>query len=138
MMEFVPPLVGCVVSGRNWSFDLLRASKECVIAIPTARIAKKVVAVGNVSGRRADKFAKFGLTALPASRVAAPLVGECFANLECRVADTRFVNRYNFFVLEVVAAWTDPTVKNPRTIHHRGWGEFSVPGRTLKLASAKA
>jgi len=97
-----------------------------------------VVAVGNVSGRRTDKFAKFGLTALPASRVAAPLVGECFANLECRVADTRFVNRYNFFVLEVVAAWADPAVKNPRTIHHRGWGEFSVPGRTLKLASGKA
>ena len=69
MMEFVPPLVGCVVSGRNWSFDLLRASKECVIAIPTATIARKVVAVGNVSGRRTDKFAKFGLTALPASRV---------------------------------------------------------------------
>ena len=138
MMEFVPPLVGCVVSGRNWSFDLLRASKECVIAIPTATIARKVVAVGNVSGRRTDKFAKFGLTALPASRVSAPLVGECFANLECRVADTRFVNRYNFFVLEVVAAWADPSVKNPRTIHHRGWGEFSVPGRTLKLPSAMA
>jgi len=138
MMEFEPPLVGCVVSGRNYSFELLRASKACVIAIPTADIAEKVVAVGNVSGRRTDKFAKFGLTALPASLVAAPLVAECYANLECRVADTRFVNRYNFFVLEVVAAWVDPAVKSPRTLHHRGWGEFAVPGRTLKLASAKA
>ena len=55
-----------------------------------------------------------------------------------RVADTRFVNRYNFFVLEVVAAWADPAVKNPRTIHHRGWGQFAVPGRTLKLPSGKA
>ena len=138
MMEFEPPLVGCVVSGRNFSFDLLRRSRACVIAIPTARIAKKVVGVGNCSGARTDKFAKFGLTALPASQVAAPLVAECFANLECRVADTRLVNRYNFFVLEVVAAWIDPAVKVPRTLHHRGYGEFMVAGRTLKLASAKA
>lgn len=138
MMEFEPPLVGCVVSGRNFSFELLRAGKTCVIAIPTADIAERVVAVGNVSGRRLDKFAKFGLTPLPASQVAAPLVAECYANVECRVADTRFVNRYNFFVLEGVAAWLDAAVKNPRTLHHRGWGEFAVPGRVLKLASGKA
>jgi flavin reductase (DIM6/NTAB) family NADH-FMN oxidoreductase RutF len=138
MMEFEPPLVGCVVSGRNFSFDLLRRSRACVIAIPTARIARKVVGVGNCSGARVDKFAKFGLTPLPASQVAAPLVAECFANLECRVADTRLVNRYNFFVLEVVAAWIDPAAKRPRTIHHRGYGEFMVAGRTLKLPSAKA
>ena len=135
MMEFVPPLVGCVVSGRNWSFDLLLASRQCVIAIPEARIAKKVVAVGNVSGRRADKFAKFGLTALPASQVAAPLVGECYANLECRVADTRMVNRYGLFVLEVLQAWRDPRVKDPRTLHHRGWGAFMVAGETIRLPS---
>ena len=57
MMEFEPPLVGCVVSGRNFSFDLLKASKACVIAIPPASLARKVVGVGNVSGRRVDKFA---------------------------------------------------------------------------------
>ena len=40
MMEFEPPLVGCVVSGRNFSFDLLRASKECVLAVPSSALAK--------------------------------------------------------------------------------------------------
>lgn len=28
---------------------------------------------------------------LPASRVASPLLAECYANLECRVADARMV-----------------------------------------------
>jgi flavin reductase (DIM6/NTAB) family NADH-FMN oxidoreductase RutF len=135
MMEFEPPLVGCVVSGRNFSFDLLKASKACVIAIPSSVLAKQVVSVGNTSGRSVDKFATFGLTPLPASKVPAPLVAECFANLECRVVDTRFVNRYNFFVLEVVAAWIDPSRKNRRTIHHGGYGEFMVAGRTMKLPS---
>ncbi|HEX7385367.1 MAG TPA: flavin reductase [Burkholderiaceae bacterium] len=71
---------------------------------------------GNTSGRDLDKFCAFGLTAAPASAVDPPHVGECFAHLECRVADTRAVNRYGMFVLEVVAAWIDP---RRRTIHAR-------------------
>ena len=72
---------------------------------------------------------------VPARRVAAPLVAECIANLECKVADTRFVKRYGLFILEVVQAWRDPTQQNAKTIHHRGRGEFSVDGKTIKLAS---
>jgi flavin reductase (DIM6/NTAB) family NADH-FMN oxidoreductase RutF len=45
------------------------------------------------------------------------------------------VNRYNFFVLEVVKAWVDPAVKAPGTLHHRGRGVFMVAGETIKLAS---
>jgi flavin reductase (DIM6/NTAB) family NADH-FMN oxidoreductase RutF len=135
MLEFEPPLVGCVISNRNFSFTALRATKECVIAIPEADIAREVVGCGNCSGRRTDKFARFGLTPVPASQVAAPLVAECFANLECRVVDTRGVAKYCFFVLEVVKAWIDPAHRSPRTLHHRGRGEFMVAGETLRLPS---
>lgn len=55
--------------------------------------------------------------------------------LQCRVADTRLVNAYSLFVLEVVKAWTDPAQKDPRTIHHRGYGRFAVDGETITLAS---
>ncbi|MDO9636380.1 MAG: flavin reductase family protein [Thiobacillus sp.] len=136
MMEFEPPLVGCVISGRNASFDALRATKECVINIPTQEWMKQVVGVGNCSGRKVDKFAEFGLTPVPAAEVAAPLIGECYASLECRVADTRLVNRYNFFVLEVVQAWVDTAIKQPQTLHHRGNGVFAVASGTVKLRSA--
>ena len=135
MMEFEPPLVGCVLGDRSFSFGLLRASRQCVINVPEARLARQVVGCGNVSGRRVDKFARFGLTALPASQVAAPLVGECFASLECQVVDSRWASRYGFFVLEVVRAWIDPAVAAPRTLHHRGRGEFMVAGRTIRLPS---
>ena len=135
MVEFEPPLVACVVSNRNHSFYAMRATKECVIAIPALELAPKVVEVGNCSGRSVDKFERFGLTAVPAKLVAAPLVAECFANLECRVADTRFVNKYCMFVLEVVKAWTDPGQKDPKTIHHRGYGRFVVDGEMIRLKS---
>ena len=138
MVEFEPPLVACVVSDGDFSFTALRATKECVIAIPAAKLARTVVAVGNCSGRDVDKFAAFGITPKKAARVHAPLIAECFANLECRVADTTLVIRYNLFVLEVVKAWRDPAQKNPKTIHHHGFGKFAVDGRMISIASRKA
>ena len=137
MMDFEPPLVGIVLSNRNFSFAALTATKECVINIPTVELAAKVVGCGNTSGRRLDKFAAFKLTPRPARRVAAPLIDECHANLECRVVDSRMANRYNFFVLEVVQAWIDPARRRPRTLHHLGRGRFVVDGRTLTLPSRK-
>lgn len=56
MLEFEPPLVGCVVSNRNFSFGALRSAKECVINFPTVKLAEAVVKCGNVSGRLKDKF----------------------------------------------------------------------------------
>jgi len=135
MMEFEPPLVGCVISGRNYSFESLVATRECVLSIPSEDLVRQVVGVGNCSGKKVDKFKKFKLTALPSSVVEPPLIAECYANLECRVVDTRMVNKYNFFVLEVVKAWVDRAMNHPRTLHHIGKGHFMVAGKTIKLPS---
>ncbi|KAB2912359.1 MAG: flavin reductase family protein [Hyphomicrobiaceae bacterium] len=135
MVEFEPPLVACIVSSANHSFAALRATKECVIAIPAVALASKAVQVGNCSGRDVDKFEAFGLATAPAKRVAAPLMTECFANLECKVVDTTLVGKFNLFVLEVLKAWTDPAQKKPKTFHHHGYGTFAVDGETIKLKS---
>jgi hypothetical protein len=39
--------------------------------------------------------------------------------------------------LEVVKAWIDPAQKNPKTIHHHGYGTFAVDGEMIKLKSRK-
>ena len=137
MFDFEPPIFGCIISERNHTFGILKATKQCVINIPTVELAEKVVGVGNTSGRRVDKFKKFGLTPMPASCVEAPLIAECYANLECKVIDARLATKYNFFILEVLKAWIDPAKKRPRTIHHLGNGVFMVAGRTIKLPSKK-
>jgi flavin reductase (DIM6/NTAB) family NADH-FMN oxidoreductase RutF len=133
MMEFEPPLIGCVIGSWDHSFTALRATGECVIAIPTVDLASKVVEIGNCSGQDVDKFDAFGLTPVSAEKVAPPLVAECLANLECRVADTSLVDKYNLFILEVIKAWTDPERKERRTIHANGDGTFVVDGKTINL-----
>jgi flavin reductase (DIM6/NTAB) family NADH-FMN oxidoreductase RutF len=134
MVEFSPPKVACIVSSNDFSFAALRATQECVIAIPPVQLARKVVSVGNNSGSEIDKFEKYKLTRHPASKVAAPLVADCFANLECKVTDTRLIDDYNMFILEVVKAWSNPAIKDRRTIHHQGTGHFVVDGPSMKLA----
>ncbi len=135
VMEFVPSLVGCLISSANHSFGMVRRSHECVINVPTADMAAAVAGVGNCSGRDTDKFAKFELTATAADTVAAPLIAECYASLECRLADGRMIDRYNLFVFEVVKAHAATRPKYPETLHYRGDGMFMVAGRSLNLRS---
>ena len=128
VMEFSPSLIGCVIADNNVSFEMIRKSRECVINVPTADLVDKVVGIGNCSGDEVDKFKEFCLTPVPGAKVAAPLIRECFANLECRIADARLVKVYNFFILEVLKAHVATTPKYPRTLHYRGKGIFITSG----------
>jgi flavin reductase (DIM6/NTAB) family NADH-FMN oxidoreductase RutF len=49
--------------------------------------------------------------------------------------ESRLVNNYDLFVLEVVQAWIDPKQPNLKTIHHRGYSKFVVDGSVIKLKS---
>lgn len=135
MIDFEPPVVGCVVDDRSLTFANLLWAKECVINIPTVELAAQALRCGSASGRTTDKFKAFHLTHLPASCVKPPLIGECYANLECKLTDARMASRYNLFILRVVKAWIDPSFKRPRTIHHLGGGRFMVAGRIIAFRS---
>lgn len=137
VIDFDPPLLGCVISDESLTFRMLKASRECVVNIPTREIAPRALACGKVSGAKADKFARFGLTPVKASAVKAPLVKECYASLECRLHDARLAGKYNLFILKVVKAWVDTSKKNPATFHHRGGPDFFVADRTVKLRAGK-
>jgi flavin reductase (DIM6/NTAB) family NADH-FMN oxidoreductase RutF len=134
-VEFTPPLIACIVSNDHLSFEGLSRTRECVIAIPDAKLARAVVGVGNCSGRETDKFERFRLTKVKSKRVAAPLIKECFANLEAKVVDARLVRAYCLFILEIVKAWVDPAQRQPKMLHHRGDGVFAIDGRQIRLRS---
>jgi flavin reductase (DIM6/NTAB) family NADH-FMN oxidoreductase RutF len=128
VLDFTP--VFAITTGEwNYSFKALRKTKECVISIPTVDMLDKVVGIGTCSGADTDKFAKFKLTPLKGRIVKAPLIKECFANIECKVTD--IVKKHNIVVLEGVAAYFDTTRKEKRTVHAVGDGTFIVDGRKL-------
>ncbi|SDA82156.1 flavin reductase family protein [Sinorhizobium sp. NFACC03] len=132
MIQHTPPLIGCVIGPWDHSYRALRATGECVIAVPTIDLARAVVDIGNCSGGTVHKFERFALTPQPARSVAAPLIGECLANIECRVVDT--VEAYNLFILQAERLWIDTDRKERRTLHHRGDGFFATDGDVLDLS----
>lgn len=124
-------LVGTYLSAGTHSHGLARDSRQCVINLPAADLLDTVVRIGNCSGREGDKFDRFGLTATPATRVRAPLIGECHAGFECELLESHATDRYDLFVWEVVKAHVAVRPKRPRTLHYRGNGEFMVSGREV-------
>jgi flavin reductase (DIM6/NTAB) family NADH-FMN oxidoreductase RutF len=131
VLEFTPSLVGCVIAGDNFSFDLIRHSRECVINVPAAKLLDTIAGIGNTSGKEIDKFSVFRLTADRAQRVKAPLIRECFANLECKLADDSLIDKYNFFIFRVVKAHAALSPKHPQTVHYTGDGVFMLSGKTV-------
>lgn len=137
MVDFEPPIVACVISNRNYTFNILKKTKQCVINIPSVELTTKVVKIGNCSGRNIDKFKKFQLTPEPATFVDAPLISECYVNLECKVVDMKMVRKYNIFILEVLMGWVTTSKKRMQAIHHCGNGIFVVDGKLIKRSSKK-
>jgi flavin reductase (DIM6/NTAB) family NADH-FMN oxidoreductase RutF len=133
VIEFAPSLVACLISSGSRSNRMIRYSGECVINVPELPIAATVARIGNCSGASVDKFAKFKLTTDRAEEVEAPLIRECYANLECRLHDDALVDKYDLFIFEVVKAHAPARPKYPKTIHYRGEGRFMVSGRPLDL-----
>jgi len=113
----------------NFSCRALLKNRECVIAIPTVELAKKTVQIGSCSGTEVDKFKKFKLTALEASSVKAPLIEECYANIECRIID--HIKKHNIFILDGVEAWVNDKQKAPCFFHAVGDGRFIVDGEKI-------
>lgn len=131
VLEFTPSLVGLMISAGNHSFHMIRNGRACVINLPTVALTDAVIGIGNSSGRDIDKFAEFGLTAAPATAVEAPLIAECHANFECVLHDDVLVDRYNFFIFQVVAAHVAATPDHPETLHYTGDGRFMVAGQVI-------
>ena len=133
VMEFSPSRIGCMITSANHSFEMIKKSKELVINIPTVDYIDEIIAIGNTTGGKLDKFKKFGLTPIASEIVEAPSIEECYANFECKVVDTSMLEKYNFFILEVVYAKVASFPKYPKTIHYRGEGTFMVSGKHISF-----
>ena len=142
-LDFDPPKVLVVIDKATHTRKLMEASGEFALNVPCRYQAQAVVAAGSASGADCDKFAASGLQAMPAQRIAAPLVQGCSAYLECRIIqEPRNQQQYDLFIAEVVAAQADSRVFSHgrwhfdghdalRSLHHVAGGHFFVSGDTV-------
>jgi flavin reductase (DIM6/NTAB) family NADH-FMN oxidoreductase RutF len=144
-VDFDPPKVALVIDAQTLTRELVDASGEFALNIPTLALASTVLALGSASGRTVDKWAH--LSKIAAQRIQAPLIDACVAWLECRVLPEREIERrHDLFVAEVVAASADDRVfregrwvfgeQELHTIHYMAGGRFHATGQAIDADAA--
>lgn len=80
------PVITAPVRGTRYTRELIEQSGYFTISIPRkGEFSKELAYCGTRSGRDVDKFASCGLTARPGRSVPAPVIGEAWMHVECRV-----------------------------------------------------
>lgn len=100
-----PPMMAISVAPSRYAHELIVASGSFVLAWPGAEQAEATLTCGTRSGREFDKFDACGLTPMPGRHGDVPLVRECVANLECRLAGQLTTGDHTIFAGEILAYW---------------------------------
>ena len=109
-----PPMLSISVRPERYSYNIIRATGEFVVNVPSLRQAKATDWCGMVSGRNVDKFNNTGLTPVPALKVQCPIVLECPLNIECRVQEALKLGSHTMFTAEVVAVQVTSSLLNTK------------------------
>ena len=99
----VPPKTYISVRPSRYSYEILKEKKEFVINLTPSSLAKKADWCGTYTGRKVDKFEKCSFTKEKATKVDAPMIGECPISIECRVTDIIPLGSHDMFLADIVA-----------------------------------
>ena len=113
-----PPMVSISVRPERYSYPILKETGEFVINLTTKDLTFATDYCGVKSGRDVDKFKEMGLTAIPASVVKAPMIGESPVNIECRVVKVEELGSHHMFIADVVAVDVDEAYMDEKDTFH--------------------
>ena len=144
-LDFAPPKLTVVLDKSTRTRELIEASGQFVIQVPTAQLLQLTHEVGTRSRAvEPDKLDAIGVELLRLGASGMPYVAGCSAWLECRlVPEPHNQQVYDLFIGEVTAAWADDRVfrnghwefenAGPewRSIHHVAGGHFYAIGEAI-------
>ena len=105
-----PLLYAIAIHRRQYTAQLIRETREFVVAAPSTEMAEATLYCGTHSGRDGDKIAPSGLKLAPAAEIETPLLEDAVYNLECKLHSEFETGDHILFVGEIVAAHLDESV----------------------------
>ncbi len=109
-----PPTIGIGVGTARYSYRLIDKSLEFVVNIPSKKHLHETDLCGVVSGKKVDKFSATKFTAVPATKVRAPLIKECPVSFECRVSEISDSGSHGIFLGEILVMHVDEEILTPQ------------------------
>jgi len=102
-----PPLFGVAISPKRYTYELIKRYGDFGVCFLPFSMVDKVLGVGSISGRQANKFREYGLEIKKAKKINAPLIEQSLSAIECVIVKEVQTGDHIFFVGKVVAAWID-------------------------------
>lgn len=110
ILNTIPPKTYISLRPSRYSYEIIKEKREFVINLTTAELVRTADSCGVYTGRKVDKFAKYGLTKAEAFEVSAPVIGESPLSLECKVTDIIPLGSHDMFIADVVAVDVDESL----------------------------
>lgn len=79
------PIFTALIRPSRYTYQLIEASGEFTVSLPTGDMQPALSLCGSKSGRDMDKIAAAGLTTRPGKEVSVPIISGCGLHYECRV-----------------------------------------------------
>ncbi len=131
MFSFNPPILGIGVSPSRHSYEILEASDDFSINIPSKDLVEEVLYCGQCSGREVDKFEECGFIRSPGKKIRSPVICECVVNLECVKRQRVDAGDHVWYLGEVVHAEMAKEIDREKSLMY--WsGEFRVLGDVIR------
>jgi flavin reductase (DIM6/NTAB) family NADH-FMN oxidoreductase RutF len=73
------------IDDQAYTYQLIKKTKEFVVAFPNEKMAREVLLAGTRHGHKCDKISASGLRLQKADKIKAPLLAEAVANFECKL-----------------------------------------------------
>ncbi len=137
-----PPMMALLSGKGHHSWPFIESTGQFAANVLHADHADAILGTGSYSGARVDaKWSIVGLTRRPATKIAAPLVAESVASLECEVEQIVDLDRSALVVARIVAAQVDTDHfqgghwtfdKGLQIPHHLSGSGFCVSGEVVK------
>ena len=110
ILNTIPPKTYISLRPSRYSYEIIKEKGEFVINLTTAELVRTADSCGVYTGRKVDKFAKYGLTKTEGFEVSAPVIGECPLSLECKVTDIVPLGSHDMFIADIVAVDVDESL----------------------------
>lgn len=113
-----PAMFQVGIDDAAYTLELIRESKEFVIAYPSKEMVKEVLYFGTTHGHNEDKAKNSKLTFIPANKINGALLEDAVANFECKLVTEYRPGNCPLVVGEVVASYVNTNEDVVRLVNY--------------------
>jgi flavin reductase (DIM6/NTAB) family NADH-FMN oxidoreductase RutF len=133
-----PPMLAVALAENHYTSELIEQTGEFAVNVPGENLLPALMTCGSISGRKADKFKKAGITPAAGNKIATPHIAECVGFVECKVRETHRLDGVLLVIGNVVYAAAEDSVydeywisEKAKTVHHLGGKYFMISGKRI-------